>query len=238
VTSSRCCGALFLAALLLIPPPAQLFSSDAPVELKLEAPLQQLFEKGVTDEKFSVPGVLSYGNVPTDVDVSVRGHTSKRENECSFPKLKLGFDKAGDRAQSIFAGLDGLRIGTHCGENPGAERTPRFGRLANEKSPLREVLVYRLLEAAGVTTLKARAARITYVDKAAHTSPVVRNAMLPEDDDDLMKRLGGTAEITMEQFTSARDRFAPRDTAALAFAQAMIGNFDWGLLFDPDDANR
>jgi hypothetical protein len=245
VTLSRCCGAFLVSALFLSPPAVQLFSSDAPIELTLEAPFQQLFEKGVRDDNYSVRGVLSYRDASTgskvvvpDVDVSVRGHTSKRESECTFPKLKIKFDKADGRDRSIFADLDGVRIGTHCGENPGEERTPKFGRLANEKSPLREVFVYRLLEAAGVTTLKARAARVTYVDKASNASPVVRNAMLLEDDDDVMKRLGGTGEITMEQFTSARDRFAPHDTAALAFAQAMIGNFDWCLRFSPEDAYR
>lgn len=245
MTFSSCCGAFLVAALLLVPPAAQLFSSDAPIELTLEAPLQKLFDKGIDDDKFSVQGVLSYRDAGTgadvvvpDVDVSVRGHTSKREAECTFPKLKIKFDKADARERSIFAGLDGLRVGTHCGESPGEERTPKFGRLANEKSPFREVFVYRLLQAAGVTTLQVRPARVTYIDKAAQASPVARNAMLLEDDDDLMKRLGATGEITMEQFTDARDRFAPQDTAALAFAEAMIGNFDWCLRFHRDDMYR
>jgi hypothetical protein len=246
VTLPSCCGALLVAGLFLAPP-AQLFSSALPIEVTLRAPLQQLFEKGIDDDNFSVRGVLSYRDGSTgsnvvvpDVDVSVRGHTSKRETECSFPKLKIKFEKSDDgvRARSIFAGLDGLRIGTHCGENPGEERTAKFGRLANEKSPWREAFVYRLLDVAGVATLKARVARITYIDGAAQGSPVVRNAMLVEDDDDVKKRLGGTGEITEEQFTTAQDRFSPSDTARLAFAQAMIGNFDWCLRFNPEDRYR
>jgi hypothetical protein len=244
VTFSSCLSALLLAASLVAPPVARLFSSDAPIEVTLEAPLKQLFDKGVSDGDYSVKGSLSYrdaagGNegVAEAVEVSVRGHSSRREAECSFPKLKIKFAKS-DRSQSIFAGLDGLRIGTHCGENPGEERTPKFGRLANEKSPLREVLVYWLLEVVGVPTLKARPARMTYIDKTAQGSPVVRNAVLLEDDDDLIKRLEGTGEIKEEQFTNARDRFSPRDSAAVAFAQAMIGNFDWCLRFHPDDMYR
>lgn len=246
VSAIRYWSAVFLAAVWLAPADGRLFTSDVPIELTLEAPLQQLFEKGIDDDKFSVRGALSYrdpsgGSDVTldDVDISVRGHTSKRETECTFPKLKIKFGKAdsGIRRDSIFAGLDGLRVGTHCSENPGEERTAKFGRVANEKSPWREALVYRLIDAAGVATLKARPARITYVDKARR-SPLVRNALLGEDDDDLMKRLGGTGEITMDQFTNARDRFAPRDTAMLAFAEAMIGNFDWCLRFNPDDRYR
>jgi hypothetical protein len=238
--------ALLLFSRWLVPAPAgQLFTSAEPIELTLEAPLKELFDKGIDDDKFSVRGALSYRDAATgsdvvvrDVDVSVRGHTSKRETECSFPKLKITFDKAGSRRQSIFAGLDGLRIGTHCGENPGEERTPKFGRLANEKSPLREALVYQLLAASGAATLQVRPARVTYVEKATQASPIVRNAMLLEDDDDLMKRLGATGEITMQQFSNARDRFAPLDTAVIAFAEAMIGNFDWCLRFHREDMYR
>src|SRR5205823_7793661 len=116
---------------------------------------------------------------------------------------------------------------------PGEERTPKFGRLANERSPVREAFVYRLLDAAGVATLRARPARVSYVDKGAQAPPLVRNAILLEDDDDLMKRLDGTGKITMERFTSARDQFAPLDTAAMAFAQAMIANYDWCVRFYP-----
>jgi len=235
---------LLVAASLVSPPVERLFSSDTPLDLTLEAPLKQLFDKGVSDADYSVKGSLSYRDasrgevVAQDVDVSVRGHTSRREAECSFPKLKIKFAKSGDRSQSIFAGLDGLRIGTHCGENPGEERTPKFGRLANEKSPMREGLVYRLLEVVGVPTLKARPARVTYIDKTEQGSSIVRNAVLLEDDDDVIKRLEGTAEIKEEQFTSARDRFAPQDSAAVAFAEAMIANFDWCLRFHPDDRYR
>jgi hypothetical protein len=103
---------------------------------------------------------------------------------------------------------------------------------------MREGLVYRLLEVVGVPTLKARPARVTYIDKTEQGSSIVRNAVLLEDDDDVIKRLEGTAEIKEEQFTSARDRFAPQDSAAVAFAEAMIANFDWCLRFHPDDRYR
>lgn len=223
----------------------RVFTSFAPVELKLEAPLQRLFEKGIEDEAFSVPGVLSYRDgtnaqdvVVPDLEVSVRGNTSKREQECPFPKLKIKFKNTEARDRSMFAGLSGLRIGTHCGENPGEELTVKYGRLANEKSPWREAFVYRALHTVGVPTLAARPARITYVDKGAGGEPLVRNALLLETDDDVMERLGGTREIKMEEFTSARDQFTTTDTATLAFSEAMVGNFDWCLRFFPEDAYR
>jgi hypothetical protein len=223
-----------------------LFSDTAPLELTLKAPLQEVFDRGADDEKFAGGGTLSYRDPATGssvvlsgVEVSVRGHTSRRQSECPFPKLKVAFKKDAAPETSIFSNLHGLRIGTHCGDTPGEELTPEFGRLANEKSPLREASVYRLLEAMRVPTLQARSARITYVDTtAAEPRTVVRDAVLLEADDDAKRRVGASDEVSMDQFTTARDMFTTADTARLAFAEAMIGNFDWCLRFFPDDTYR
>ena len=209
------------------------FSSTDPIALKLEAPLGQLFEHGGEDEKYSVPGTLTYKDpssgadvVLRDVKVAVRGHTSRRETECTFLKLKL----------QLPGGYD-LRIGTHCGEVADDTLSTKYGRLANEKSPWREGLVYRLLDSLGVPTLRSRAARVTYVDPAAGT-PLVRNALLLEDDQDAMKRVKGTSEISLETFGNVRARGAADEAARIAFGQAVIGNFDWCLKFSPDDIYR
>jgi hypothetical protein len=211
----------------------EFFGSTTPIALKLEAPLQKLFEEGAENEKDSVPGILSYKDpasgadvVLRDVKVSVRGHTSRRETECTFPKLKL----------ELPGGYD-LKIGTHCGEADDQTLSAKYGRLANERSPLREGLVYRLLESVGVPVLRSRPARVTYVD-AAQGAPLVRNALLLEDDHEAMKRLNGRAEIPMETFGNVRTRGASSDAARIAFGEAMIGNFDWCLKFSPDDIYR
>lgn len=204
-----------------------------PVALTLAAPLEELFAKGSDDEDFNVSGSLTYKDpksgadvVLRDVAVSVRGHTSRRETECTFPKLKLKLKGAGS-----------LKVGTHCGEAAGEELTTKYGRLANESSPHREALVYRLLEVVEAPVLRTRPARVTYVD-SARGAPVVRNALLLEDDDAAMKRVHGRAEVPMETFGSVSVRNAGADAARIAFAEAMIGNFDWCLKFSPDDIYR
>src|SRR5260221_488295 len=208
---------------------SDLLNGSVPLALKLEAPLQELFAKGSEDENFSVAGRLSYkdpgtgADVTRDAQVSVRGHTSRRETECAFPKLKLKFKDGGD-----------LRIGTHCGEASDATLSPKYGRLANEKSPQREVVAYRLLEAADVPTLRTRPASITYVDTGQ--APFTRHGLLVEDDSAARKRVKGTADIPMEKFGSVSARGAAADAARIAFGEAMIGNFDWCLKFSPDDA--
>ncbi len=242
--ASPCCVGpriLITVALIAVFPtaqPAGLFEGDAPLVFTIRAPLQQLFDKGVNDQAYEVDGMFSVeGGTAVPVRVSVRGNTSKRDSECSFPKLKLHFDKK-DGPDGVRA----LKIGSHCGENPGEELTGRFGRLANQLSPWREVTVYRLLAALNVPTLRARDARITYVDTSQRgtivPSPLTRNALIVEDDDEAMKRLGATSAIAPEQFSTARDRFTLADTARIAFAEALIGNFDWCLAFSSDDTYR
>jgi hypothetical protein len=121
----------------------------------------------------------------------------------------------------------------------------KYGRLANELSPLREAFVYRLLDVAGVATLKARPARVTYVYTDAKEGqtppqdrPLVRNAVLLEDDDAAAARLGAHGDISEDEFTNARAQFTPADTVRLIFAEALIGNFDWCLKMTPDDKFR
>jgi hypothetical protein len=234
------------------PQAAGLFSSHDVVAFKLTAPLNELFAHATRrgEEDYSVLGTLAYkagGQERTieKVEVSLRGHTSRATTECTFPKLKLKFSAESALDGSPFAGTASLKVGTHCGESNDGTVTAKYGRLANEASPHREAFVYRLLDAVGIPTLKARPARITYVYADAkpgqtpdQQQPIERNGMILENTDSLVARLGGTREIEEEAFNNARDQFTPADTASLALAEAMIGNFDWCLKMTPTDAYR
>ena len=222
--------ALFVAILLAVvgrcvlaagagpdPDRPSLFSSYDVLQVKITAPLQDLFSTSQQKPDYSVRGLFTHGDASADVEITVRGGTSRRESECPFPKLKLRFDK---NAPSVFRDLRTVKIGTHCGDRSDGDLTSRFGRWANEKSPLREAFIYRLLDALDVTSLKARPARITYVDGDRR---IVRNAFFLEDDGPAMKRLGGVREIEPAQFHGADRDFSPQDAAKLAFAEAEIG---------------
>jgi len=220
-------------------PGATLFSATDLLALRLEAPLTDLFGHKSIDDGYTVTGTLTYNDsgrevTIRDVTLSVRGHTSRREGECTFPKLKLDFTSDAP----LFAGMKSIKIGTHCGESTDDRLTEQFGRLPNQQSPPREALVYRLLEIYGVPTLRARAARIAYVDTAGTRRTVERNAVVVESDGDALRRLGGTREIPPEEFTTARAMFSVEDSARLVFAEAMIGNFDWCVEFYEGDTYR
>lgn len=227
-----------------------LFSSYGPLSVELKAPFGDLFANARDDNDYAVSGSLSYSDAngarPTieHIVVGLRGHTSRRETECSFPKLKLSVGS--DSGDPLFGDGKTVKVGTHCDDKDDG-LTPRFGRLANERSPWREAFAYRLLDALGVPTLKARPARITYVftddaapdgNRSTRQQPLVRNGLLLEDDDDAKKRLSAAKDISEREFTTAADRLAPADTARLAFAEALLGNFDWCLKMTPDDTYR
>ena len=186
--------------------------------------------------------VLSDGERTTSIEkvkITTRGHTSLRESECSFPKLKLDF--AGSRVEgTLFDGVSALKIGTHCSDKPDAPGG-KYGRWPNEKTAHREAFVYRLLETMAIPSLKARPARLTYVESGSGKpapEPLVRDAMLLEDDSEALKRYGARSELSPKQFGSAPSVFAMPDLAKLFFAEAMIGNFDWCLRMSPRDMYR
>ena len=220
------------------------FASHSTVRFTLEAPFDELFAADDKDPGASVRGRLLYSAggrdvVVPDVSIGVRGNTSRKESECTFPKLKLRFD-GHPPEDTLFAEVHAIKIGTHCG-NAKSDTLTRNGRLPNEKSAHREAFAYRLLDVLGIATLQARAARIEYRDTSrgvAARPAIERDAILLEDDDQARKRLGATRAIDEDEFTSARQAFTLRDTVDVAFGEAALGNFDWCLKFTPDDTYR
>ena len=141
------------------------FAGDEPIALQLNAPFNDLFAHARGNDEYPVRGTLSFDDegerVTIDgVKITVRGNTSKQESECPFPKLKIEFPNGAPKTKLF--GTSSIKIGTHCGDTAD-ELSGKFGRLANQNSPRREVFVYRLLAAVGVATLKARPATMTYV---------------------------------------------------------------------------
>ncbi len=196
------------------------------------------------NDDYAVIGTVTIGDrdgqttTIENVRITTRGNTSLRESECSFPKLKLDFTRA-VTGGSLFDDMTAVKIGTHCSDRPDGPGG-KYGRWPNEKAAHREAFVYRLLAAMNVPTLKARPARITYLDSkpGGSAQPLVRDAMFLEDDGEALDRFGARSELPPKQFGSAPSIFAMPDIAKLFFAEAMIGNFDWCLRMSPNDMYR
>jgi hypothetical protein len=80
-----------------------LFSTAEPLELEIDAPLRDLMTHLRADD-YAVTGALTVvvDGKPVRIDgvkIALRGHTSRRETECDFPKLKIALPQGtGDRA--------------------------------------------------------------------------------------------------------------------------------------------
>jgi hypothetical protein len=229
-----------------VPP---VFASSSILAATIEAPFADLIENGRRRSDYAVTGTLTLaddGGRETSIEnvkITTRGHTSLRESECTFPKLKLDFADARVDG-TIFDDVSAVKIGTHCSDKPDGPGG-KYGRWPNEKAAHREAFVYRLLEATGAPSLKARPARLTYVESRGGnrggnraSEPLVRDAFLLEDDAEALERYGARRELSPKQFGSAPSVFAMPDLAKVFFGEAMIGNFDWCLRMSPGDTYR
>src|SRR5438067_1381955 len=91
-------GMLSRLAIVVAASVSALFSSYEVVSLRLEAPFNELFDRARTDDTYRVTGKLSFNDdgEPVTIDgvtLTLRGHTSRRESECLFPKLKVDLPK-------------------------------------------------------------------------------------------------------------------------------------------------
>ena len=81
---------------------AGLFDAHSVVEATIEAPVANLIANGRQNTAYAVVGKVTLTDVTTgrttsaqNVRITTRGHTSLRESECDFPKLKLFLAHAG-----------------------------------------------------------------------------------------------------------------------------------------------
>jgi hypothetical protein len=129
------------------------FASEDRFDLNVEAPVAKLIvDHQETDGKI----VLASGR-RIKMKLSVRGQSSAKPSECTFPKMKIVIDEKEDLRGTPYEGHRKLAINTHCGVREITDKTP-LGRIANELSPIREELAYRLVRAIGVPTYRTRLA--------------------------------------------------------------------------------
>ena len=149
-----------------------LFLSSHVIQISLDADLDSLFaqarvlvEEGDIEaaKLLSVDGVIQYiepgskKKIRTPVKIEVKGNSSLSNDECTFPKLKIKFDRKNLPKFGLFAGIKKISINTHCGERPTSQPTPK-NRLANQLSPLREFYVYKIFEALEIPVQQTRLA--------------------------------------------------------------------------------
>ncbi|MEZ5463493.1 hypothetical protein [Dokdonella sp.] len=198
--------------------PARVFDAATDMVVTIRAPWRELARK---KDETRYPATLAYVDAAgqtrwLNLTVERRGIT--RQNVCSFPPLKLRFDKKGIKG-TPFRGSASLKLVTHCGSG---------GRWA--PYPVIELLAYRINNLLTDYSFRVRPLAITYVDSRNESADGPRFGFLIEDDDDLARR------NDLERLDVARPRVAqldPRGTSRFALFQYMIGNTDWSVLSGP-----
>jgi hypothetical protein len=201
------------------PKVARVFRTGEPFAMSISADFKTVFKDRDSMSTKRFPATIRYmgengDTVALDVQVSTRGHFRLRSSTCSFPPLKVHFDKEKTKG-GPFAGEGALKLGTHCQTNPRFIQTTLMEYAANQ--------MYGLVSP---VNLRTRLASITWINPADPKFTVTRPGFWIQDEDEVAKHLGGT--VVMQQGGTAAD-MNPKLMAITDVFQYMIGNTDFSL---------
>ena len=220
---------MFLVSFLLITPlsfaseetkPPKLFSAGSEMKVTLSGPWRTIRRNIKKDALYPVQ--LTYtdadGKLHTvDAEVAPRG-ISRRLLACSFPPLKIHFDKEKMRA-TPFRGNKSLKLVTYC-----------QGHTKYQQYYIKEFLAYRIYNLITEYSFRVRPMMIEYKDSERNEDSITRFSFLIEDIDDVAKR------NELEKLTIAQIPFKhldPVTSSNLSLFQYMIGNLDWAATSGP-----
>ncbi len=191
---------------------APMFASDAVLEVELRGPLSSTIrdKRKRTERPFEI--VVDGNSWP--VQVRVRGKS--RLDECRFPPLRLNF-KRDDVVDGPFAGLDKVKLVTHC-------RDAKH----YDANLLEEYAAYRMFSQLSAFSHRVRLMRIRYADPAKPgKEPLVRYAFALEPLELVAGRTGADVRKVPHVVKS---RLAANQAALVFVYQYMIANADWSLV--------
>lgn len=214
-------GALAGAALLASPATAQerLFSSESEIAFTLNTPFDRLID-GADRSTDPYPGTLTMGAQSWPLEIAPRGFTRRTGDLCTFPPLKLDFDKPA-MAGTLFHGQNKLKLVTQC-----------RAQSNYEQMLVREFTVYRLYNTLTPLSFRVRPASVTYHDSDGRREDVTRFAFLVEDAGDMAER-NGLKEIELDARRVSSTQIDDAGLVRYALFQLVIGNQDWEYFAGP-----
>lgn len=196
--------------------PAGLFDADSVLPITLTVNIKAV-KRDKGSERPYHRGTLTYdgsGESPTSLPVQVRTRGIFRLRNCAFPPLRLNFPKSRIK-NTIFAKHDKPKLVTHCEESADYEQYL-----------LQEYAIYEVYNLLTPMSLRARLARVTYVDSVTAQPATTRFGILLEEESSMAERSGGKVHAVQG---AKGDDLDPLQTAILAVFQFMIGNTDWSV---------
>jgi hypothetical protein len=199
--------------------PHELFASEAPLVLSLEADFDQLKDDR-SQESEDRPGRVTLSDPGGDqislpVLVRTRGNFRLRGDICAFPPLRLEFP-ADSALGTVFDGQDKVKLVTHCRDWD-----------SYEQNVLEEYLAYRIYNQLTDVSFRVHLALITYVDTSGKDEPVSRAAFFIESEDALAARLEGEM---LEVPVANPEDYPPQQIGLVNLFQFLIGNTDWSAV--------
>lgn len=191
-----------------------LFSSlqqEAPLELTLETSITGLLEGKDEEERQPARLAIRRNGTEAEYNIEVRSRGNMRKRYCSFPPLKLYFDRQVLDAQG-FSGSDEIKLVTHCQD-------------AGEQWILKEYLTYRLYNEISGCSFHVQLARIHYKDSDGQAPDEIFYAFLIEPKAEMAARL----EANIVEPAGELKAVQAEGYRQFVLFQYMIGNTDWGL---------
>jgi hypothetical protein len=194
-------------------PPDPLFRDNSIIEVMISAPWETLTEERSTEDY--LPGTFSYKEPDGaagefDIEIRTRGHF--RHEECTFPPLRLNFDKSQTK-DTLFDKQDKLKLVVHC-------KNPSY----YEQSVLKEYLAYRVLNELTELSFRARLLKVRYVDSEDKSDDFVRYAFLIEHKNRLAERFD---RKDMEVERTSVSAIRPEQLNLTSVFEFFLGNTDF-----------
>jgi hypothetical protein len=205
--------------------PYPLFASEAPLSLRITAPLEALShdDAGERPERESIVELLRPDGSVVSFDAEIRVRGRNRLENCAFPPLRVDFrygqtsDAGRDPlAGTVFEGQNHLKLATLCRDSD-----------AYRDYLALEYEIYRLFNALTDRSFRVRWAEIEYVTSdSTKEEPFTEGAFFIEEDWEVAERLG--MEIVERPTIEVGDLDAAH-MALFAVFQYLIGNTDWAV---------
>lgn len=192
-----------------------LFTNDDPIDLTMAVDLKALMEDRLKDEPEYRNVRISLNEASTVRDIEARikvgGNFRKKPDNCTFPPLRLKFDKE-EVEGSLFTGNKKLKLVSPCVFNTHV---------------LKEYLVYRLYQSVAPEAFQVRLANITLVDQT-DTREIQSFTGFFIEDKKLVAERSGMRVAKGDRIKE--DAFNREHVTRLAIFQYAIGNKDWDLV--------
>lgn len=196
-----------------------LFASGDPIEFTLAANFKALNDDRNSSSTQRHEGELRIaredGRTDTiPVALRARGHLRRMARTCEFVPIRVEFPKSGLEG-TIFEHQHSLKLVVQCA------RGDEYAQFL-----VREYLAYRIFNMLTPQSVRARLAKITYLDSSSQKKTGIRYGMFLEDDSDVARRMEGRAiELPRAKFADIH----PDTLLTMMVFEYMIGNTDFSL---------